>query len=290
MKPPQTLTEVFLAHAPAPLCDRWREHPQLAALLDGIVARGRGEHRFSLDPARFIAHVAHRLAPDSAPEALELLNLEALYLACACGMGLNAALEQFDQTYLATLERDLGSLRGPSTLLDDVRQQLRQQLFAGPTPKIAEYAGRGDLRRWVRMVATRQALNLMRGPVHSEDAELDTLVDCELAVADPEIEFLKRQYRAEFKAAFGEALAVLDPGMRTVLRQYHLDGLTADQLGNLYSVHQTTMLRRLGRARHQLLSGVQQRLTERLRISRTELDSILRLIQSKLDFSWRETS
>jgi hypothetical protein len=43
-------------------------------------------------------------------------------------------------------------------MADELRQTLRVRLLAGPSPKIASYKGSGPLSGWVRVVATRIAL------------------------------------------------------------------------------------------------------------------------------------
>ena len=84
--------------------------------------------------------------------------------------------------------------------------------------KIAEYGGRGDLRRWVRSVAVRTCLNELR------KGRREVLVDDEQLIAqhaiatdDPEIEYMKRTYAHEFRAAFGEALGQLGSREQTLL-------------------------------------------------------------------------
>ena len=100
--------------------------------------------------------------------------------------------------------------------------------------------------------------------------------------AGPELQHMKELYRAEFKKAFAEGLAELPLEARTYLRQYYLDGLGLVQLAKLYGSSAPTVCRRLQSARGELLTATRTRLAERLKVSETELESIMRLIESRL--------
>jgi RNA polymerase sigma-70 factor (ECF subfamily) len=102
---------------------------------------------------------------------------------------------------------------------------------------------------------------------------------------DPEIGYLKRLYREEFKRAFQVAIEALDDRDRLVLRQHTLDGLGIDQLAALHHVHRATSARWVEAARKTVIAATERELIHRLRLSRTELDSVLRMIRSQLDVS-----
>lgn len=72
-----------------------------------------------------------------------------------------------------------------------------------------------------------------------------------------------------------------------MLRQHVLDGMTIGQLGALYRMHRTTTARTLEQARRFLLAATRSHMRAELDVSSTELDSILRLIRSRLDGSLR---
>ena len=102
---------------------------------------------------------------------------------------------------------------------------------------------------------------------------------------DPELGYLKRLYRSEFKDAFQTAVAALPARDRLVLRQSVLDSLGIDALAKLHHVHRATCARWLETARAAILATTQKILIERLELSRDELQSVIRLISSKLDVS-----
>jgi RNA polymerase sigma-70 factor (ECF subfamily) len=69
------------------------------------------------------------------------------------------------------------------------------------------------------------------------------------------------------------------------MRQQCLDGLSIDDLGGLHGVHRATAARWLQKARETLLKETKKNLMKRLGISLAEVDSILRILQSRLDLS-----
>jgi RNA polymerase sigma-70 factor (ECF subfamily) len=248
----------------------------------------------ALDEGPFFSALAHRLkVPKGALSAAAQLHLGDLYLACACAVRVDAALRIFER-YLQEIDGVLLRRGHAADRIDEVKQQIRQKLFVpgpdGQGGKIAEYSGRGELKAWLRAIAVRTALNCARaesGPVVAMgDEPLLELIDHQ----QPELVFLKQQYRREFKAAFEVALASLTPRERLLLRQHAVDGLSADEIGALYGVHRVSAFRWLAQARTRLKMATRRQLRERLQVSPPELESILRLIESQLDVSLGTTS
>jgi len=240
----------------------------------------------AIDDEAFVAHLAARVPePADATAALGGLRVDDLYLACGCALGLPAAIAAFDRTFAADL--DAAARRFRSEAGDDIAQQVREKLLVGPSAKIADYAGLGFLQNWVRITTARAFVDATRRRRNDRTvSDSDAL----MAVADPdddvELAYLKRHYRAEFKTAFAEATESLTSQQRNVLRQHLLAGLTIDQIGALYGVHRATAARRVAAAREALLSATRRKLGARLRVDRSELASIMRLIQSQLDVSF----
>jgi RNA polymerase sigma-70 factor (ECF subfamily) len=264
--------------------------PALEALLAHVLETARRAWPgVELDAPRFVAHLARLLPEGQAPEALERMHLTDLYLARACVDRLPAALAAFEAQVLPEVDAAVARLKLPPATVDEVRQLVRQKMLlsAGPdTPaKLAAYPGTGPLGGWVRAAALWQALDLQRqrsGPAQSDDGDLS------MAVApgdDPELAYLKTTYRAEFTASFSQALSALSPRQRNFLRLKYLDGLNIDQLGALYGVHRSTAARWTVSAQEALLQETRRLLTERLRLTGSQLDSVLRLISSQLDVS-----
>lgn len=292
------LVESFLAELGAELRAVCAALPReaLEAALARLFESGRAEHPgVALAPERFtrwlarVARGALEGAPDAAA-ALGQLHGPDLYLACACEAHDPTALERFEAEELPSVRAALAAQRIAPALRDELVQELRAALFAPRgelAPMIANYSGRGRLRGWLHVAAVRmgqRALGKERRQVPLPEAALDGLT----AAADPELARLKQAYRAEFREAVRGALANLEARERTLLCQHYLDDLGIDQLGALYRVHRATAARWVAAAREELLERTRASLQERLSISSPELDSVLRLIASRLDVTLRD--
>jgi RNA polymerase sigma-70 factor (ECF subfamily) len=275
--------------------------PQLGAIAEldrrlwAIVDEGRAAWpEFTVDPAAVVEFVAHQATADLAEAALDGLRPADLYLACACALQLPGALEAFDRDYMREVDIALSRMRIGAPRLSDVKQLVRQRLFVGggtagqPTSagKIAEYGGRGDLRRWVRSVAVRTCLNELRRGKREVLIDDDQIIaQHAIAVDDPELDYMKRTYAAEFKTAFGDALHQLGGREQTLLRYHHVDGLNIDEIGAIYRVHRVTAFRWLEKAKELLVRSTLDTLRARLQLPAGELDSVLRMIRSQIHLS-----
>jgi RNA polymerase sigma-70 factor, ECF subfamily len=176
-----------------------------------------------------------------------------------------------------------------AAMADDVKQQLRRGLLVGDAgrPGILEFSGRGELRRWLRVLAVRWAVALRRRARREMPSE-DWLLERALVPAEhPEMAYLKSFYRREVADAIGQALLALSAHERTLLRQSFVDGLSIDALAALHGIHRATAARWLARAQKALSKETRALLTRRLKVQPAELRSILDLIRSGLQLSLR---
>ncbi len=290
-----SLVRPFLDAAPAAV------RPVLEAIADldrrlwAIVAEGRAAWpAFALEARDVVEFIARQATAELADAALDGLRPADLYLACACARHVPGAVAAFDRDYMREVDVALARMRIGPPRLHDVKQLVRQRLFVGggtaaqpaAPGKIAEYGGRGDLRRWVRSVAVRTCLNELR------KGRREVLVDDEQLIAqhaiaadDPEIEYMKRTYAHEFRTAFGEALARLGARDQTLLRYHHVDGLNIDEIGAIYRIHRVTAFRWIEKAKELLARSTLEILRGRLRLPANELDSVLRMIRSQIHLS-----
>jgi RNA polymerase sigma-70 factor (ECF subfamily) len=291
----ESLVPPFLDAAPAAVRSVLQTIPDLDRRLWSLVAEGRAVWPdFPLPAKELVAFIGRQLTPDLADGALDGLRPADLYLACACAQRITAAINAFDRDYMREVDIALARMRIGPPRLSDVKQLVRQRLFVGggtsgtPTSagKIAEYGGRGDLRRWVRSVAVRTCLNELR------KGKREILVDDENLIAqhaitadDPEVEYMKRTYSNEFKACFAQALGTLGPREQTLLRYHHVDGLNIDEIGAIYRVHRVTAFRWLEKAKDQLVKTTLDNLRAKLKLPADELDSILKMIRSQMHLS-----
>jgi RNA polymerase sigma-70 factor (ECF subfamily) len=215
-------------------------------------------------------------------EWLEVVRAADLYLACACERAAPGALEVFDEHFLAPVLQVLRRKGYPAELVDEVSQDVREKLFlASPSrpPRILDYSGQGGLVQWLRVVAARVAIDVRRRM--PQLAQLDT--SREQDSHDPELDFIKAQYRHVFKEAFQSAVATLSSEHRNLLRLHFVEGATLHELASLFQVHRVTISRQIASAREEILEGTRRRLSESL--SSAELTNVLQLLRSQLDLS-----
>jgi RNA polymerase sigma-70 factor, ECF subfamily len=238
----------------------------------------------------FVAHLARHLPAGMPVEtALGQMHTKDLYLARACALGNNNALQAFERHCLDGLEYVVSSYGAFSDLVTEVKQRVREDVLVGDVgpPKIEGFSGRGELRSWVRVLAVREAIRLVRRSRRETSIDDDTPLHAFVTPGDAELEHVKARYVEEFKQAFSAALRDLSPRDQTLLRQHAIDGVTIDQLGVLYHMHRATAARNLQRVRRAVLVATRARLATRLDVRPSELDSILRLVRSRLDVTLR---
>jgi RNA polymerase sigma-70 factor, ECF subfamily len=234
---------------------------------------------------RFVAHLAAHRPPElSLADQLATWCLDDIYLAIGCIARDPAAVAAFDREIVPLI--DLALTGWDRAIVDETRQQLRAMLLvdnAGRGPLLAQYAGRGALRRWVRVVAAREAgktLRADRAALPVADAEL---FDRLAPATDPQVSAIKNEAAAAFRTAFVAALGELPARERAVLRLHVLDGLTIDDIAPLYTVHRATIARWIAAAKQSVLDRTRKKLMHDLRIGADELDSLIRLIHSRIE-------
>jgi RNA polymerase sigma-70 factor (ECF subfamily) len=257
----------------------------MTSLEQALAASRAAWPEVKLADATFAAHLDARVpAGMTLAAALPAMCVADLYLACAIEQGDAAALRAFE-SYLTQIDIAIAHLDGGSALADDVRTAVRERVLAhGGKGKLAEYRGRGDLRGWLRVVAVREALQLLRArrrEAPMPDDLADKLVVGAAAMTSDE----QRAYKQAFATALGE----LTPRERNLLRQHYLHGATVDDLGALYGVHRATPARWIAQIRETLLRRTRQLVGAALRLTGTELDSAMDKLASHVDYSLRHT-
>jgi len=198
------------------------------------------------------------------------------------------ALAAFETRYAGEI-RDALARNFDRGLAEDAELRLRERLFLvaeDDTPRLASYAGRGDLEAWLRAAAVRTAIDLMRARREVAVADPGAVVEATVA-SDPLLAALKDHYREEFGVAFRETLATLGDRDRTLLRYTYAEGLTIDEIATLCRVHRATAARWVAAIREALFDTTRAGLMQRLEPPASDVDSVLRLIDSQLDVSLR---
>lgn len=244
---------------------------------------GRAFPGIALDMAAFSAYLGEKVGSiDELGSSLEKIHVTDLYLAWACAEGDPAALAIFDREQLARV-RTLARGSDPAELEQLVRVRLLIA-DAGGMARIRQYSGRGPLAAWLRMVATRLAIDLTRaarpGPVLPEHAEHGNFID-------PEMDYLKARYAAAFHAALERALTSLSAKERALLKLCYIEDATPAAIARMYDVSARTAQRWLLDARQRVLEQTRQELTSTLSLRPAELDSLFDVMKSRMQVTLR---
>jgi RNA polymerase sigma-70 factor (ECF subfamily) len=256
-----------------------------AAALPGIQVSREAFARYLQTSAagrELVTESAAHSSSDTADRAAEL------WLACAIAGGDAQAIRLFDDRYVAPLARTLGRMSLAPSELDEVKQLVREKLLvrdAGGHARIEEYAGRGKLVGLVQVIATREALTLLRRAKRDFLATDEDLAAPIVGAADPGLEMLKGRTRDAFRVAFSAAVGGLTPRQRNMLRMHLLGGVTLEQLASIHRVHRATIVRWLREAREDVLAATKRALTVSLRVDGDEIESLMQLVGSQLDAS-----
>ncbi|HZN94401.1 MAG TPA: sigma-70 family RNA polymerase sigma factor, partial [Myxococcales bacterium] len=263
----------------------WKSAERLRALERMLETAHAAWPHVRLLTARFAEFVAERI-PEGGDLALLEPHAADLYLACACAEGDRAALDGLEQGPMKACAAAAARVDRSPAFADEVKQALRQRLLSPEDgrPRILDYEGRAPLKSWLRAAAARTALNLTRG-ARASSGEEEALERATATQLDPELEYVQKRYRPQFAACLKEAMAALDARERMVLRLHVVEGAGVDGIARYYQVHRTTVTRWLQQARAQLVANTRQLLIQRLRVSNRELESLVRSLGSRLDFS-----
>ncbi len=282
------LAQVFLQSLSAPSDGKVSEAALGATLRWIIVSAHAAWPDVRVDDLAFIRYLAARTqATTDVLDELASLDAGGLYLACACRSGDAHAIERFMSTMGPHVDRALANMRVGTPEREDVLSRLQQICFfgggPGAAPIVGTYTGRGSLRNWARSVGVKQALAIRhkdRKLVALDEESLERCAD----PADPEVAYLRDFYLEEFQAALGRAVRAVPRRERNLLRQHYLDGMSLEAVARVHRVHRATAARWLADAREQVLRGTREELGDALRLSPSELESVLAFVRRQSSF------
>jgi RNA polymerase sigma-70 factor (ECF subfamily) len=207
-----------------------------------------------------------------------------LLLCCACSLADPEALKLFERETQLVARNAIASLRRDREFVDETMQEVWDKLFCGANAKIKKYTGRGPLQAWVRVIATRAALDRCRalGLSTAREAELTD----RLAAPRPGMELLvsRARYSAAFQTALRDVVARLPARERNVLRMHVCGRCSIDEIGRAYGVHRATAARWLERARLAIREGVRGGLLRGgIKFTDSEYSSLARGMASELE-------
>lgn len=235
----------------------------------------------ALSLERFRAAVGALGAPNPAS-----LELEDLFLATAAADGDAAAIAAIESGPLAGAPGWLARYKLGPAEHDDVVQRVREKLFvagAERTPRIAEYAGRGPLAAWLRVLLVREAASERR---RTRDHDpIDDDAQRRLVDQSPEQLLARARWQGAFDEALRAAFAALTSEERALFRFQFAKGLTLEQMAKLLGLSRATVGRRIADARERLWRSLTERLRSKLKLSQAEVDALLVEWRSQLDLS-----
>ncbi len=284
-----SLEDAFQAALDDEARSRFEGDATLAATLAQLRATALAAYPdVAVDAATFAAELARRLGATADPEQLARVRADHVHLAIACGAGDPLAIRRFEDDFLDEIDAAARRLRASPDQADEVRGHLRRILFVGEPGRpaaLCEFSGRGDLRSYLRVIATRDLVRVINKGRREIGITDDALLDMLSPASDPELGYLREHYRADVDAAMRAALAALPDQPRALLRYSVIDGWTVDRIGALYGVHRATAARRVAAAREELGAAIRAELAARLEVSVGEVDSIVRMVQSRIEVS-----
>ncbi len=233
----------------------------------------------------FAAHVAAVSA-----EITPALHGDGLYLAAACHRGDRHAITLFVRHHLGDIHAVIRRMN-LGEQAEEITQGLLHALFVADgqrAPFIANYAGRGALQSWLKMVAVREAYRVVRELRRQGRREVLSdalLADRAIDDGDPAVRYAKSRYHEAFKTSFQEAFGELPQRDRQVLRYCYLDGLNLEQVAAIYNISRATAGRWRLDAQQRVLRGVRQRMQAALNMSHNDFESLMNIVKSGLDLS-----
>jgi RNA polymerase sigma-70 factor (ECF subfamily) len=284
----QSLSEAFRARLPPAVREAFPDDPALEAAISGLHARGRvgWPAIAAVTPERFAGELARRLGTTATLAALDQLHHD-IYLAVAATDGDVPAIAACEQIGRREAEFAASRLRATPSQAEETRGELGRLMFTGTDERecaIASFTGRGDLRGYARVIVARalaRRIKRDRREVTLDDQVLDGFAP-DIA---PEVALLREQYRPQVDAALRSGIAKLSDRHRAVLRFHLIEGWSIDQLGERYGVHRATAARWLTAAREELGAHIRAELADRLKISESQVDSIVALVTSRIEVS-----
>jgi RNA polymerase sigma-70 factor (ECF subfamily) len=232
-----------------------------------------------LGDATFVTHLADRVHRGALPL---LAHAADLWLACACLHGVPGASTEFDRIYRPVVARAVAKIVRADA--DDATQQVLVALLAGredQPPRLTEYGGRASLRTWLSTVSARTALKRRARPEAQPHESISALAAV-AAHAEPELRLARERHARDLEEALRAGLASLEPRQRMLLRLHHVDRWSLERVAGTYRISRATAARWIAAARDALVAATNEHLRRRLRLTESELESLLRVMHSEL--------
>jgi RNA polymerase sigma-70 factor (ECF subfamily) len=208
-----------------------------------------------------------------------------LYLCSACLSGHPEALRTFERENAHAATLAIRRIGGDDDFIREVLQELWQRLLLGEGAKLRHFAGRGPLQAWVRVAATRVALDRQRAAHRLAKRQTPLPESLAALEASPEAALLRARFGPAFQEALRKALTRLSVRERNVLRMHAVGRCSIDEIGIAYDVHRATAARWIERARERIYDDVRRQLCVEHHLTASEFHSLATLLGTELDLS-----
>ncbi|HEY0994159.1 MAG TPA: sigma factor-like helix-turn-helix DNA-binding protein [Kofleriaceae bacterium] len=238
-----------------------------------------------VDLARFEAELRRRLGDALATE-LPRISTRDVYLAIACLDGDEAAIALLERDFVQELQFAARRLRATEAMAADVRGHLQRILFTAEQDRgaaLAAFTGRAKLKDYLRVVASRELVRTINRA--RREVPIEPLLERLRLENEPEIALLKNRHGAELSVALRDALARLDERQRALLRYSVVEGASIDRIGEMYGVSRSSAARWVAAARDALVQHLRDEVAARLAIPVEDVDSVIRVVRSRIDIS-----
>ena len=260
-----------------------------ALLVERVHAARAAWPDFAVTPAELARELARRLGALATPHSLRSRHVTDLYLAIACcqDRSKHAAIRAFETTVLHhAVTVSVRRTGANQTQASDVTDRLRMLLWVDDPPRQAackNYYGETKLKHYVAIIATRELVRLIKR-AHKHD-QLPTTVFASLSSSTivPELRILRDRYRGDIEACFREAFAELDGQARALLQYKFMRQWPIARIAKAFDVSAATVHRWLERASKELGDQLRTKIAARLQIPKSEVDSLVRLMQSSIE-------
>jgi RNA polymerase sigma-70 factor (ECF subfamily) len=237
-----------------------------------------------VEPARFASELARRVGDGDVAS----VRGADVYVAIACIDGDERAIEIVRDLLAKEVGFAAQKTRATPDQIAEVTAALSKILFVdepGRSAAMRDYAGRAALKGYLKVIATRELVRVVNRGRREVALPDDDLIDRIVPASDPEISILRARYRDDVDAAIRAAITTLDDRGRALLRYAFVDGLNVDRVGELYDVHRATAARWIAAVRERLGTQIRTELAARLAVGVDDVDSIIRLVQSRVELS-----
>ena len=258
--------------------------PSQTRALETLYARGRQAHANLRVSERAFARHLERCSNQPAGGARDELAAADLYLACACIERVPGAAAEFELHFAKVIRRAVSRVVVEHDDCKDAEQRVRQHLLVGAGhvgPALVKYPGQAPLAQWISVVAVRVAISMLRS--ESAERRLRQRAGAEAIGVNPEQLFMKAEIREALEPAVDEALGRLADRDRLIMRLFLVGGMTTHAIGRSLGLSHQAISKRLARAREALLRDIRATVAARLKLRKTELSSVMRVVGSQLD-------